>query len=129
MKAELCALYSTDVYSLDQWDPPDKDFVLQLRLLVGPEGIDSGESFDLTVCTGGWLAAEARKSRFVDTRHHLVVESFEWPAIRRFVELRVAACTGDTWEEIATQLARFAHWEFEDYTPYEAKTPERGGPF
>jgi hypothetical protein len=83
--------------------------------MVGPAGDVGEESFDLTVCTGGWLAERAADVGVVDPRHHLVVDRFHWPTIRRYLDDRVGSCSGKTWDEIAKQVGRFAYWEFEDY--------------
>jgi hypothetical protein len=44
---------------------------------------------------------------------HLLEGAFA--AVRRYVEGRVAQCSGTTWTEVAEQLARLGYWEFEDY--------------
>jgi hypothetical protein len=115
MRAELRSLSSPDVESLETWRPVDADFSVPLRLIVGRRGGDGEESFDLTVCTGGWLANVARETGIVDARHHVVVDGFNWSAIRSYLERRVADCAGETWDDIAERLSRFAYWEFEDY--------------
>lgn len=114
MKAKLNLIWSSDVDFLETWTPPG-DFSVVLRLEVGPDEGQGEESFDLTVCTGGWLARQAREAGMIDGRHHLIVATFDWARIRSYIQERVDACTGDSWDEIATQLSRFAHWEFEDY--------------
>ena len=88
-----------------------------VRLLVGPADGPGEESFDLVVCTGGWLAQQAARSGPVDARHHTVVDAFEWPVIRSYLERQVEACEGRDWAEVAAKLSRIGHWEFEDYRP------------
>jgi hypothetical protein len=83
--------------------------------MVGPVGADGEESFDLTICTGGWLAARAAAAGLVDARHHLVVDGFDWPTIMRYLDGKVRSCSGKTWDEVAQRIGRFAYWEFEDY--------------
>lgn len=116
MKLALRSIHSTDVDRLDLWTPPD-DFGVAVRLTVGPQKGSGEESFDLIVCTGGWLAAQARERGCIDATHHLVVARYDWPAISTYIGSRVDRCEGATWREAAEQLAKFAHWEFESYTP------------
>lgn len=115
VRAELRSIWSADADSLPEWHPVDSDFSIVVRLMVGPVGADGEESFDLTICTGGWLAAKAAVAQVVDARHHLVVREFDWPDIERYLESRVRSCSGATWTEVAQKLGRFAYWEFEDY--------------
>ena len=117
MRAEVFSISSTDAEFLEKWHPTEPEFSLPLRLIVGPEGSDGEESFDLTVCTGGWLEARSRAMGIVDGRHHLVVSQFNWLAIRDYIERRVRDCQGETWNDVAQLLSRFAYWEFEDYRP------------
>jgi hypothetical protein len=104
-----------DADSLSAWRPESADFSLAVRLMVGPVGADGEESFDLTVCTGGWLAAKATTVGVLDARHHLVVDRFHWPTIRQYLDGRIRSCSGKTWDEVTEQIGRFAYWEFEDY--------------
>jgi hypothetical protein len=108
-------LTSLDVEDLASWRPLSEEFAVLIRLLVGPDGMAGEESFDLVVCSGEWLAAQARRDGIVDARHHLVVAGFDWPRIVTYLERRVAECEGDTWRQVASKLARLGYWEFEDY--------------
>ncbi len=115
MKAVIRTIMSVDIPDLASWRPSDADFGLHVRLLVGPAGEEGEESFDLTVCTAGWLREEARGQKVMDLRHHLLVESFDWPAVEAYVTRRVSGCEGDTWQAVAECVGRIGHWEFEDY--------------
>jgi len=108
---------SFDVDDLETWKPVADDFAIPVRLLVGPLGGPGEESFDLVVCTGGWLAAQAARESVFDARHHLVVAGFDWSAIKAYLERRVASCEGQDWNDVAAQLSRRGYWEFEDYRP------------
>ncbi|MBW3086325.1 hypothetical protein KEM60_02538 [Austwickia sp. TVS 96-490-7B] len=88
-----------------------------MRILAGPEGGLGEESFDVIVCNLGWLAEKVSRDTVVDGRHRLVVERFDWPVLRSYIERHVRQCEGATWVEVAEKLARFGHWEFEDYQP------------
>ena len=116
MKAVLRIVESYDVSDMATWQPDTLDFGLMVRLLVGPADGPGEESFDLMVCTGGWLAAQAASGPF-DARHHTVVDSFDWPALRGYFQQQVEACVGEDWTEVAEKLSRIGYWEFEDYRP------------
>jgi hypothetical protein len=94
------------------------DFVLAVRVVAGPADGPGEESFDLTVCTPEWLARTAG-SDFYPGRHHLIVnvDSFSVAGLRAWVEARLRAVSGETWNEVGERLARWAYWEFEDYRP------------
>jgi hypothetical protein len=109
-------VFSSDVENLDEWKPSGEAYSVVVRLLVGPLGGAGEESFDLTVCSPAWLSQQTELIPVFDGRHHLVVREFNWVAIRAYIEKRVEACVGDTWENVAWQLSRFAYWEFEDHT-------------
>ena len=121
MRAALRAIDCYQISDIAAWRPGGPDFGIMVQLLVGPAEGPGEESFDVTVCTGGWLAARA-VSGPVDARHHTVVDSFNWPALRRHFRKRVEACTGKDWSEVAAKVARIGHWEFEDYRPLESST-------
>jgi Immunity protein 8 len=114
MRATLLRLHSPDVHDLSSWSP-DGDFGILVQLLVGPVGGPGEESFDITLCTAGWLAARARKERIVDARHHVIVHAYDYDLVEQYLRARVAALEGSTWDEVAERLGRLGHWEFEDY--------------
>jgi hypothetical protein len=106
---------SFDVPDLAEWTPSTDDFAVGVRLLVGPDGEEGEESFDLTVCSAGWLAARVRDEFIWDARHHLAVEHFDYRRLADYLQRRVEACQGSSWDEVSEKLARLGHWEFEDY--------------
>lgn len=115
MKAALRRLHSPDVYDLSSWAPEDEDFGIIVQLLVGPEGRPGEESFDITLCTPGWLAERVRKDGIIDARHHVVVDAYDYDRIERYLRDRVSQLEGSSWDELAQRLSRLGHWEFEDY--------------
>ena len=114
MRATLLRLHSPDVYDLRSWSP-EGDFGILVQLLVGPVGGRGEESFDITLCTAGWLAGRAGEERILDARHHVIVHAFDYDLVERFLRERVDGLEGSTWDELAERLGRLGHWEFEDY--------------
>ena len=115
MRAELRRLHSPDVADLASWSPDGDQFAILVQLMVGPAGGRGEESFDLTLCGSGWLAHRVRTERIVDARHHLIIDTFDYDRIERYLRQRVADCEGESWAEVARQVGRLGKWEFEDY--------------
>ncbi len=114
----LKRLHSPDVMNLETFFPADPNcFSFLLQAMFGPEGSEGEESFDILVCTPGWLASEVERKGLVDGRHHLVVGNFDLAQIRSFLVAYARNCASKTWPEAATKLSRLGKWEFEDYKP------------
>ena len=94
-----------------------KYFSLWLRLQVGPSDGEGSESFDVLVCSPGWLACQCERDGFVIGRHHFVVNQYRFDFIRDKLIKYIGHCSGENWPEIAGKVARIGHWEFEDYVP------------
>ena len=86
-----------------------------LGLTIGPSDGEGGELFYLTVCTAKWLEKACKKDGFLWGRHHLIVPEYNLKAITAIITKFVERCSGESWGEVATKLARIANWEFEDY--------------
>jgi hypothetical protein len=117
MKPELKALHSPDVFDLEAWSPAG-DFAVFIQIMVGPLGEPGEESFDVMVCSPGALAKELAPGMVKSGRHYLFMERYEYPALRKWIEEKVAEVEGDSWADIACKLSRIGRWEFEDYIPY-----------
>jgi hypothetical protein len=115
LRANLRRLHSPDVDDLRTWIPGDEDFAVFVQMMVGPSGSAGEESFDLTVCTGGWLTARAEAEGVVDARHHLIVGEYSYDDIESYLARRVNACEAATWPAVAALVGRVGRWEFEDY--------------
>ena len=116
MRAALRRLHSPDVFDLVNYQPdPADDFGFLLQALVGPEGGVGEESFDFVVCTPKWLERRRKKSDVIFGRHHLIMFEYDYDRLLRTIEHLCDSAEGNSWDEIATKLARFGKWEFEDY--------------
>jgi hypothetical protein len=114
----LKGLHSPDVFDLSSFSPDDPtDFGFLLQAMFGPRDSEGEESFDILVCTPRRLARDVEREGIVDGRHHLIVHRFDIGAIRAFLIEYAKGCSGETWREVATKLARLGKWEFEDYRP------------
>src|SRR5271167_4174853 len=99
-----------------KFQPSDADnFSVALRLTIGPTDSAGDESFDLIVCSPSSLEKECERDGFVLGRHRLVVCRYDFGLLQRILVKLVERCEGDTWQDVAAKLNRFAYWEFEDY--------------
>jgi hypothetical protein len=115
MLAELKFLISPDVPDLRNWIPPDEEFAILVQIIAGTAGSPGEESFDVTVCTPAWVKRRVDSEGVVTGRHLLIVAEYAYDKIYDYIFNYLSACTGDTWQEIATKIARLGSWEFEDY--------------
>jgi hypothetical protein len=109
-------MHSPDVHDLRDWKPESDEWAILIQLLVGPAGAPGEESFDVTLCTSGWLGRRAEDDGFIDGRHHVVVARYDYAATKQYFERRVSRCEGKDWPEVAQKVSRIGHWEFEDYS-------------
>lgn len=115
MRAQLKRIHSPDAHDLMAFKPNDPDcFGLLLQLMVGPEGEDSEESFDVVLCSPKWLQSACIEAP-LPGRHYLFQQSYDYVKVLEFVRAYCSACEGNTWQEIACLVGRLAKWEFEDY--------------
>ncbi len=118
MKAELKRLHSPDVHDLRSFKPSDPaTFSVFVQAMIGPEGDDSSESFDLTVCTPEWLAAKVEGEGPMLGLHHIVVSAFDYDALFNAVQAFCSRCEGASWEEVGAKVGRLGRWEFDEYRP------------
>jgi len=88
---------------------------LLVRLVIGPEGAQGADNFDLMVSTPGGVAQSLAGDAYRWGRHMLIVDRIDLDLVSRAVETALRRCEGNTWEEVAVKIGRFAAWEFEDY--------------
>ena len=117
MNPELRALLTIEHETLDHVGPVGDAFCVSLRALIGPAGSPGEESFDFQICSPAWLEGQLDRDPILGGRFLLIARDFDARRIEDYVRKRVAQATGDDWSEIAGKLARWAHWEFEDYGP------------
>lgn len=118
MRAKLKALHSPDI-DLETFSPDDPtNFGFLLQAMIGPEGQDGMESFDLEVCTPKWLMdrhLHGASPEVIFGMHMILVFSYDLHQIRGALERYCERCVGDDWPTLTTKLARLGAWEFEDY--------------
>jgi hypothetical protein len=151
VRPEIRYFDSADIFDLERDAPADPDsFQFELTIGVGEKGGRGEDLFHLLVCTPDAYAASShattatvpilepgelvladRAELWPESRHtgFLVVATYDWPLIRAFVTTAVEEIEGDTWHEVAEQIARFAGWEFENYNqPFSLRFPGTANP-
>ncbi|NID17489.1 hypothetical protein HBF32_18600 [Luteibacter yeojuensis] len=88
---------------------------------IGSQGSDSADLFQFCICTPAWLISERLCGNLANAsfgRNLILVFSYDFNEIVELVGSYAQSCEGDTWDEIATKLARVGEWEFDDYKHY-----------
>ena len=117
MNAQLKWLHSPDIHDLEKYQPENPgEFAFLLQAMVGPEGEEGEESFDIEVCTPKWLEEHYGVDDVVVGRHHLIVRKYDYERIVDAIKRFLRGCSGENWEEVGGKVARLGKWEFEDYT-------------
>jgi hypothetical protein len=73
------------------------------------------ESFEFVVCTPRWFDAQPFEKGFAWPRHHLFLKRLDYATVERAIGDVVRRAEGEDWSSVASQIARYGGWEFEDY--------------
>src|SRR5258708_33431610 len=101
---------------LPNYIPDDVENVgIWFDLMIGPDGADGNESFQVFVCTPKWLSANHNKDDIVVGRPNLIIFEYDYDRLVHQLHTIINQYTGDNWPEIGEKLTRLGYWEFEDY--------------
>jgi hypothetical protein len=115
---EVRYFHSPDAPDLARYTPPNPvSFALLVQIIVGPSNAPGEESADVHVVTPHWLEQQLDDDTVLSCQHKVLVATYDWPKIERYLRARVSQCTATDWAGVGQKLSRFARWEFEDYTP------------
>lgn len=102
-----------DIQSADLLPPElpadPTDCQVRFQVLIGPRGEGASEAFTFAVVTPGHL----RRHGPLWGRGYLFVDAFDWPTVVQAIALLMAQCARPTWEEVAAELNKQLHWEFD----------------
>ncbi len=115
MRAELRSVMSVEVSELSSWRPIADSWSLPLWMMCGVYGQSGEDEFIVTVCSVDWVRDRIKEDGLLSGRNLLIVEGFSWSRIHAYLEKYVSSCSGSSWKEIASKLARLGHWEYENY--------------
>lgn len=115
VKATVRRFHSPDA-DLASFTPSDPEQVgMLVQMMVGPEDGPGEESFDVVVCTPGWLHHWIGEHGPTMGRHYLIIERWDWSSTREYLTRQVELETADSWPALASKVGRIGKWEFEDY--------------
>lgn len=122
IKAALRTFHSPDA-DLDTFLPRDaSNFGVVVQALIGPEDNTGEESFEFIFCTPSWLSDQVERKRVVTGRHHIFVSHYSLEMIDQTIRTLCTRAVGPDWLTVASYLARYGRWEFEDYTEAESES-------
>ena len=118
MRAKLKEIVSADV-DFDSYQPKDATcFSFPIEMVIGPEHTESGDLFQMDVCTPEWIRKEYGEQHVAVTGFPLLlVFEYDWPKILTHLEHLIGSYTADNWDDLSLKLSRLAVWEFMDYQP------------
>lgn len=117
MDVEVKRLFSSDTGStpLEDYSPDDPTrFGILVAVDVGTRGDPAADQFSVMVCSPAWLdeSLRTREPRHLFGRHYLIMPEWDFEALRNIIDWRVKHTAGGTWEEFASHLDLYFHWEF-----------------
>lgn len=96
-------------------DDPER-FVVRVELTAGSADSPGGDLFFFEVCNPAWLLDRVQQEGPMSGRHLVVVEHFNWEAVKTYFHRLLTRIWGENWNEVAEKIARYGLWEYEDYT-------------
>lgn len=120
MKPIIVSLDSSDVIDFFDYQPEDpEDFGFPLNLTIGIEGQRGADNFELMVATPKYIQKMYPNQSAILLRHYLIVFHYDFNEILDVINNYVRSIEEDSWDKVAEKIGRIAHWEFEDYQPYQ----------
>ncbi|MEZ0096331.1 Imm8 family immunity protein [Streptacidiphilus sp. EB129] len=112
MRVQIRHLLTPDI-DPTTFAPEDPErFMFMVQMLARPSDGPGEESFQFIVCTPGWLQDQVDRDGPMPGAHHVIVGTFDWPALKTFFQRLVSQCAGADWNEAATKLSRYSLYEF-----------------
>ena len=120
IKLEVKWLHSPDLLDPEENIPENPEqFRILVQAMIGVEDEEGEDSFDFLVCTPSWLANALQKESYIWGRHYLFVPKYDYELILNTIKQLCDTIEASDWETAAQKLARYGHWEFEDYQEFE----------
>lgn len=116
MKAEIKDFWSPDIpegYGHLPSDPQDCWVVIQAN--IGLVGSEAADIFTFYVSTSSFIEKMLLKDSFVYRRGLILTSSFSWDNVSNALDSIVAQANGSDWNSIASELAKYSEYEFENY--------------
>lgn len=109
-------IHSPDADPLESWRPQFADqFEILLELSIGDEKNDGDNIFSCVVATPKGVLQHMRHREFVIyDKAIILVQFYDWNAIRTHLEHLVASCSARTWRDVLGLLRRYFQYEYDD---------------
>jgi len=109
---------------LEDYSPKDEEcFFEWLTISIGIKGEAGAVYYNLLVCTPDWLKKELKSTSVQWGRHKLIINKFDPDLIKKEIDNKLLKLLNqfdnDNDVSFSEKIGRYAHWEFEDYIPYE----------
>lgn len=109
---------SISTYDVADQTPEDASVAsVSVTVTAGPADGPGEETFDVVVVTPGALKEQLSDGEFLQGRHFLITNHFDWQLVTRYLREQFEQPEAASWSELATILGRIGSWEFEDYQP------------
>lgn len=124
MRAEIRSLRTAGYFvldsglSLEEWQPDDPEcFGVYIEAEIGPRDDVGEEVFGFYICSPKWLQQQEQRGKgYLWLRHHLLMWQWDYALAYQALEELVRRFEEPDWTSVAEKLARYTHWEFEDYS-------------
>ncbi len=110
---EVKGFFSPDLEYRREPDKPDNSFVL-VEVSIGRKGEEGADIFSFVAVTPKALL---NHSGYQWGRGWLVLEHFSWSQVEKAVDELCANISGESREQIARELNKWLHWEYDNYRP------------
>jgi len=94
-------------------DPEDCSIFVEAN--IGLQDEEGSDIFSFYVVTPKALQQDTPRWG----RGLLIVNRFSWETVETSIKKLLRHCNGDDWEEIASELNKRLHWEFDNYKEHE----------
>lgn len=116
MEIEIKSFMSPDILDFKNFVPTDKkSFSFLLELEIGIKGEKGADLFSIEVCTPQWLLGNFQSSDIIFCKNRLIVFEYNIENIINEVKRYLRSITGSSWEDVASEISKIAHWEYENY--------------
>ncbi len=113
MKKSYIRMCDSPDIDLDTYSPFKKDdFGFLLQILVGIEGEQGEESFEIFICTPKWIEQNYSKETIILGLHTIIVQEYDYKKIIDAIE-ELFCISGVTWDDISRDLSYFGLYEFD----------------
>jgi hypothetical protein len=116
-RAILQYLDSPDIAeALDRYRPPEPDDVqIYVDAGIGADDRAGTDVFHFRIVTPAAVRRLLQSGGALWLDKCLVVERYDYGVIYRAISDLCEQASGESWEAVATQIGRYAQWEFADY--------------